>query len=171
MAGVEVVTEISGVEDVGKFGTAVLRVSAQVLVELVEGTELFLEIFEARSGLVGIGSLELDSDCAFLARRLEQWEQVRCQRDVSDMIDSDMSVHPIVCELAGHDSSRGIQTHNVQAVSLIPDLLGDIRDFCQVGKIALEPYNTIGVLRSQLLAERLDSAILDFFGYGDDEEL
>jgi hypothetical protein len=73
-------------------------------------------------------------------------------------------------ELVGHDAAAGVEGEDVEAISLVADLLAGGGGGFPVGEVAGEPGDFFGRLVAEFLAHIVDGAVDGFLRDGDDEE-
>ena len=61
---------------------------------------------------------------------------MRCQDNVSNVVECKVTIHAIVSELVGHDPTRGIVDQDIQTIGLTADLGGDVCNLLPVREVA-----------------------------------
>lgn len=163
---VQMRVEVPHVQNRRELRTAILRLWAEVGVELVERGEL--GVLGRR--LVCVGRLHLDPHCVVFARLLEQGQEMRCQRYVRDVVDGHVSVDARVGELVRHYPPCGVEAEDVEPVGLVAHLLGHLGHGRYVGQVTLEPGDFGRVFGPKIRLDLFDRVVDCVFGHGDDED-
>lgn len=108
--GGQMLGEKFDVEHFGEFGAAILWIGTYVAVDFFDRGELGV----GRCTFVEVGADGHDADCVSVLRcLLEQGKEMGSQDDVTDMIECEVTVHTIVGELVGHDTTTAVVDQDI----------------------------------------------------------
>lgn len=165
----DVSIEESRFEDLREFGSSVLAVWTEILVQLIQALKLDV----LGRALVRIARLVRNPHRrpVLVRRLLQQRKQRRRQHNRPVEIHRHVAIHAIIRNLTTHNPPPCVMHEDVQPVRRLLDLLRHRPHGLPVGHVALDPFRAIGLVLSEFLGDGFLGALDDVLGDGEDVQL